>query len=250
MRLIKTIIILVSASLLACDDSNSEQNGTATGQGGSMTRFAIQGEYLYVVDQSMLNVFNTQNDIFEKVGEVPVGGGLETIFASNGYLYLGAIDGMYIFSLADPSQPSFQFRYAHIVSCDPVFVQGNRAFVTLSSGTTCNRGANALEIIDITDPYAPVLIQNYSMTSPRGLSVDNNLLFLCEGINGFKVYDISNEQNIQLLTHLTMIHSYDVIARNGLLIITGKDGIFQYSYDRVTGSLVLRSTIPVHRSEL
>ncbi len=250
MQLIKPIILVIGAALLACESDTDSENGDSVGQGGSMTRFAVYEEYLYVVDHSTLNIFNIHDDSFEKVGEVPVDGTLETIFASNGYLYLGAMDGMYIFSLEQRAEPSFLFRYAHIISCDPVFVQANRAFVTLSTGASCNRGSNALEIIDITDPYAPVLIQNYPMLSPGGLSVDGNLLFLCEGSNGFKVYDISNEKDIQLLTHLTDFHSYDVIARNGTLIVTGEDGIFQYSYDTVTGALESLSSIPVYRAEL
>jgi len=250
MRLTRIILYLFGCALLACDGESSAENGGFSGQGGSMTRFALYEQHLYVVDRLNLNIFNIGNDTFEKVGQINIGGGLETIFASNGYLYLGAMDGMYIYSLAERSQPSFLFRYQHIVSCDPVFVQGNRAFVTLSNGISCNRGANALEIIDISDPYAPVLVENYPMLSPRGLSVDGNLLFLCEGIHGFKVYDISNEKQIRLITHLTTFHSYDVIARDGIAVITGENGIFQFAYDIVTGSFEPLSSIPVHRPEL
>ena len=250
MRITKTIALLISIALLACDSGSGLETAGATGQGGSMTRFAIYNEYLYVVDQSMLNIFNIRDKTFENVGVMQVGSGLETIFALDGRLYFGAMDGMYIFSLSQPTEPSFLFKYSHIYSCDPVFVQDSRAFVTLSNGSGCNRGLNALEIIDINDPTAPVLIQNYPMLSPRGLSIDDNLLFLCEGDNGFKVYNVSDEGNIQLLTHLTSFKAYDVIARNGVVIITGEDGIFQYRYDTATGALELMSSIPVHRSEV
>ena len=249
MRSTKLIIFLFAVAALACQDDSGSESLT-TGQGGSMTRFAIHNNYLYVVDHAQLNIFDIHDNSFERVGEVPVNLGLETIATRNEFLYLGANDGMYIYSLADPGAPSFVFKYSHIISCDPVFVQGNRAFVTLRNGGACNRGANALEIIDIANPNDPTLIENYQMQSPHGLSVDNDLLFLCEGDNGFKVFDISDEKNIQLLTHLTSFKAYDVIARNGVLIITGEDGVFQYRYDSVTGALELLSSIPVNRAEV
>ena len=249
MRLIKWIMIIAGVTVFACDNNSSGEN-SLTGQGGSMTRFAILNSYLYVVDHAQLNVFDITGNTFQKIGEIAVNNGLETITARNEHLYLGANDGMYIYSLANPAAPDFVFWYSHIVSCDPVFVQGNRAYVTLRNVSSCNRGTNALEIIDITNPNNPTLVKNYQMTSPHGLAVDNNLLFLCEGDNGFKVFDISNEQELKLLTHLTTFKAYDVIARNGTVIITGEDGVFQYHYNETTGALELQSKIEVNRQEV
>lgn len=249
MRLTKVLIVMLLITIAACQ-GDSELSTQATGQGGSMTRFAINNDYLYVVDHSEINVFNIKDNRFEKVGNVTVSTGLETIFARGEYLYLGANDAMYIYSLLQPETPQFIFRYSHIVSCDPVFVQGNRAYVTLRNGSSCNRGSNALEIIDISNPNSPTLISNNPMQSPHGLSVDDKLLFLCEGENGLKVFNISNEQHIELKTHLQDLHAYDVIARNGILIVTGEDGVFQYRYDPSTGALDMLSKIPVYRPEV
>jgi hypothetical protein len=130
-----------------------------------------------------------------------------------------------------------------------VVVQGDRAYVTLRSGTWCNRGANALEIIDISDPYQPVLISNHPMSSPHGLALDGNLLFLCEGTYGLKVFDVTNEQQIQLLEHRDDFFAYDVIARLGVATITGEDGIFQFSYGETPNEITLLSKIPVVRAE-
>lgn len=243
-KLIQLITIGALVFIWSCNEDGAAGENL-TGQGGSMTRFAINGNYLYLVDHSMLQVFNIGDSEFEKIKDTPVNFGLETIFTRGQYLYLGANDAMYIFSIADPEDPKFVFRYSHIISCDPVVVQGNRAYVTLRSGSFCNRGVNALEIIDISDPYHPVLIANYPMTSPHGLGVDGDKLFLCEGLSGLKMFDISNEKDIQLLQTIETIHAYDVIPRNGLLILTGEDGVFQFDY---TGSqLELLSTIQVHR---
>jgi hypothetical protein len=244
------LYLAVLSMLVACEsDSSLSSSEGGSGQGGSMTRFAIQGNRMYIADQSTIKVFDITNDNFSQLNEVNVGFGLETIFAKGEYLYLGANDAMYIFSITNPDSPSFIFRYSHIVSCDPVVVQGNRAYVTMRGGTRCNAGANALEIIDIDDPYNPKLIANYPMTSPYGLAVDNNILFICEGESGLKMYDITNELNIQLKHHLTDFFAYDIIARQGLATITGEDGIFQYGYS-LNANLTLLSKIPVTRAEL
>lgn len=249
MRCHKLILpVFLLALVTGCENDSLMQSSGGAGQGGSMTRFAISGNLLYLVDHTNIKVFDIAGGRFEHVREIPVGWGMETIFANHDYLYLGANDAMYIYSLKDPAQPAFVFRYQHIVSCDPVVVQGNRAYVTMRGGSSCNRGVNALEIIDISDPYKPVLVKNYPMSSPHGLGVDGNLLFLCEGTVGFKVFDITNENDIALIDHRDDFFAYDVIAKQGLATVTGEDGIFQFSYGSAQ-EITQLGTIPVERPD-
>jgi hypothetical protein len=239
---------LIFIVIFSCGEEASLSDG-GSGQGGSMTRFAISGNYLYLVDNSSVKVFSIGGNAFQQIQEVPISFGMETIFAKGDYLYLGANDAMYIYSIADRTSPAFVFRYQHIVSCDPVVVQGDRAYVTLRSGSACNRGTNALEVIDISNPYHPVLINNYPMSSPHGLAVDGNLLFLCEGEYGLKIFDITSDQ-MELLEYRDDFFAYDVIAREGLATVTGEDGIFQFSYGETPDALTLLSKIPVLRGDL
>lgn len=244
----RLLSLLSALALIAgCEGDSASGEGFGTGQGGSMTRFAISGNYMYVVDSQVLTTFSIGNGTFTRVSETQVGFGLETIFAKGGYLYLGAIDAMYIWSIANPAAPSFLFRYQHLTSCDPVVVQGNRAYVTLRGGTGCNLGTNALEIIDISNPMSPTLIQNYPMLSPHGLGVDGHFLFICEGENGLKLFDISEENDIQLVAFLQDFFAYDVIARNGIATVTGEDGIFQLRYGGSGEAPEVLSVIPVVR---
>ncbi len=241
------LALLIVLTVSCGEDSSPAES--STGQGGSMTRFAIQNDYLYVASHQNIEVFSLSGETFSKLGAVSVGFGLETIFARGEYLYLGANDAMYIYSIANPATPEFVFRYSHIESCDPVVVQGNRAYVTLRSGTACNRGVNALEIIDISDPYNPELIANYPMTSPHGLGVSGKYLFLCEGEAGLKVFDLTNEKDISLLVSRTDFFAYDVIASSQKVTVTGEDGIFQFVYPEGEEFLQLLSKIPVERDQ-
>ncbi len=246
MRLTKLIwIFSVFCLFISCneDGANNLQVGGGQGQGGSLTRFAISGNYLYIASQATLSVYDISTEDFEMIKAMNVGFGLETISTRGSYLYLGAQDAMYIYSISNPEAPQFIFRYSHIVSCDPVVVEGNRAYVTLSSGSFCNRGTNALEIIDISNPNNPVLIANYPMNTPLGIGIKDNILFVCEQTFGFKVFDVTNANNIQMIHHIDNIHTYDVILYNGIATITGDEGIYQYSYSH--DDLNLLSIIPV-----
>jgi hypothetical protein len=237
--------LLIALTAFGCA---TDSNVNPTGQGGSMTRFAVSGSYLYLVDDASIKTFNIADGGFEQVNKEPMDFGAETIFANGSFLYLGANDAMYIYSIAEPATPSFVFRYQHIVSCDPVVVQGARAYVTMRGGNACNQGTNALEIIDISNPDSPVLVRNYPMSSPHGLGIDNNLLFLCEGEHGLKVFDVSNERDMKLVQHRDDFYAYDVIVKQGVATVTGEDGIFQFSYAAPNNEITLVSTIPVTRT--
>jgi hypothetical protein len=249
MRYIKTFLYALILAGSACSSNDATTSMDSVGQGGSTTRYTIQNNYLYVVTNVSLKVFDISGNNFTQVGAQEVGFGVETIFSRPDYLYLGSNDGMYIYKLEDPVSPEFAFKYEHIVACDPVVVQGNRAYVTLSSGVgSCNRDVNELHIIDITDRYNPQLITQFVMSSPHGLGVDGNYAFISEGEFGLKVLDISDEHNIQTIETITEINAFDVIARANRLTVTGEDGIFQYSYPSAEGDfLTLLSKIPVIR---
>jgi len=231
----------------SCNEQSGDLANTQ-GSGGSLSRFALSGNYLYLVTNSTLNVFDLSENNFQEISKMPLAFGLETIQVNSSFLYMGARDAMYIYSIANPSQPEFVFRYAHIVSCDPVVVQGNRAYVTLRSGNICNLGSNSLEIIDITNPYNPSLIRQYQMTSPGGLGIFGNCLFVCEGEAGLKMLNVANDE-IHLVNELKAVNAYDVIVKNGSFTLTGEDGIFQYRYDCELASMEIISSIPVVRAD-
>jgi hypothetical protein len=139
---------------------------------------------------------------------------------------------MHIFDITTPATPTHVSTYAHVRSCDPVIVDGDYAYVTLRSGTTCQGFTNQLEVIDIKDVKSPQLLKTYAMTNPHGLGKDNSTLFICDGSAGLKVYDASDINLIEnkQLAHYQDIHAYDVIPFNNTLMMIGEDGLFQYDY--------------------
>jgi hypothetical protein len=216
-----------------CDNAKSDSAfSPQAGAGGSMARFAITGNTLYIVSKQSLEVFDiTDGSSPVKSATRNIGVGIETIFPYQKNLFIGASNGMYIFDNSDPSNPRQLSQYSHIQSCDPVVVQGNYAYVTLRSGSACRLGAgqSSLDVIDVSNPGLPMLLNSQPMDSPYGLGVTGNKLFVCEGDNGLKVMDISDPKTPVFKTQFKDLPSYDVIALENRLIVTGKNGLFQYS---------------------
>lgn len=245
----KKVFILLATGftflLSGCENGDSASPGSAdgaiTGQGGSMARFAVVGDYLYTVDNTSLNLFDVSNPTDPQPGnEVALTFGVETIFPYGNKLFIGTQTGMQIYDIADPALPKYVSHYEHIVSCDPVVTDGQYAYVTLSSGTACRQAINQLQIIDIQNIASPTLVQQYGMTNPKGLGIDNNLLFVCD--DGLKVYDATDVMNLQLKHHFD-VKAYDVIPVDGRLLLIGSDGFYQYQYD--DENLILLSKIDI-----
>lgn len=205
-----------------------------TGEAGSMARFVIDGETLYTVDWSTLNVFDiTSPGSPEKSGDVPLGWGIETIFPYEDMLFIGTMDGMYIMDNADPLHPVELSWYGHTRSCDPVVVQGDYAYVTLRSGTECQGFVNQLDIVNISDPTSPFLEKTYEMLNPHGLDINGSCLFVCEGDHGLKAFevDLLNPTEITQTEFYQNVHAFDVISLPDILMMVGEDGFYQYSYN-------------------
>lgn len=242
---------LLALVLFACekdsgsaDLSGSGENGGG-GKGGSMARFAISGTTLYTVSHQTLSAFDISvpgKPVY--VSQSLIGTDVETIFPKGNHLFIGAESGMYIFDITDPSKPQQLSKYLHVISCDPVVANGNYAYVTLRTTTTgrCWRGANELQILDISDPAKPKEIKSYQMNSPAGLGIDANLnLYVCD--DGLKHYDATNVMSLQMLNHFQGIKPFDVIPLGNRLLLIGEDGFYQYMLDN--GSLSLLSKIPI-----
>ncbi len=204
-----------------------------TGIGGSMARFTIVNSFLYAIDEYNLDVVDVTTPSNPKSkGEIVLGWEPETLFPHNGSLFVGTRTGMQIFDLATPENPKLLSTFSHVLSCDPVVVEGDYAYVTLFTGNMCNQGNNELQVINIKDLTNPTLVKKYPMTNPHGLGIDNGTLFICDGTDGLKVYDASDVNTIQdnQLAHYKNINALDIIPFNNVAMMISTDGLYQYDY--------------------
>ena len=232
----KYIMFLACIGLLwACDIYTTDSSGDSTGKGGSMARFTCKSGYLYVLSSHTLSTYDISDSskILLK-SRTNVGGTMETLFPTDSLLFMGSTSGMYIYNLKNPSAPKFISLYTHFTSCDPVVVQGQYAFVTLRSNAdswSCSRNVNELQVIDIRNINHPIEKVNYPMINPKGLAIDGNRIFVCDGMN-LVVMDAGDPLMMTELKRITLDGMpYDLIAKNGLLTVSYSAGIKQYAYD-------------------
>ncbi len=241
--------ILVDVSVPTNQSSGAKVLQSA-GIAGSQSRFTQYAQYLYAVNDQQLKVFDVAVPTSpELINELWIGWGIETIFPYQDKLFIGSQTGMSIFDNSNPSLPVHTGTFQHANACDPVFVDGDLAYVTLRDGTTCETFTNQLDIVNVSDIYNPYLITSYPMHNPHGLSILDKKLYLCEGDEGLKVFDVSDTHKIDKnqLDHVKGLHAYDVITlNNNVALVIGKDGFYQYDISNPK-SVKEISRIPVTR---
>lgn len=218
----------------AMTNSSGNSSGSSTGVNGSMSRFGFYQHYLYVVLNNQMSVFDLSGDKPVKaVDNIGIGSNVETIFSYKDYMFMGTPTGMLIYSVADPLNPEYQSMMWHVYGCDPVVVEDDIAYVTVHAGNNCGQNFNELIILDVKDVKNPQPIVSYTMTKPKGLSIDNGTLFLCD--DGLKIYNASDPQALMAnrLAHYSGMEGYDVIPHDNVLMMIADDGIYQYDYSNL-----------------
>ena len=209
------------------DTTNSADVGT----GGSLARFQIVNDYLYTVGSYEMAIFNIANLALPVLENTQYAGwNIETMFHADGYLYLGSTNGMFIYSIENPSNPEYISEFVHWEGCDPVVVDGDYAYLTLRGGNLCGQLESVLEVIDISNKSYPQLVASYTMDNPYGLGLKDNLLFVCDGTSGLKVFDRTNPLEIEMLTQYSDIITKDVIPLENVLLMIGDEILYQYEY--------------------
>jgi len=210
---------------------------TNTGTGGSMASFTILNNFLYTVNDYMLKNFDIQNPAdpqLDRTANIGIGAA-ETIFPLKNKLFIGTAIGMLIFDVSDVSVPPvLTGQFWHATTCDPVIADGNYAYLTLRSGTRCQGFSNEMDVLDIKSSLSnPSLIKMYAMANPYGLAKDGNLLFVCDGADGLKIFDATNPESIQLKKQIKGFETYDVILKNKIAIVVASNGLFEFNYANI-----------------
>lgn len=68
------------------------------------------------------------------------------------------------------------------------------------------------------------------MTSPKGLGIEDTLLFVCDK-DELKVFNAKDPLSLRQINSFYVPGATDVIANNNRLILISKKGLTQYSYE-------------------
>lgn len=211
-------------------------NKNNAGIGGSLARFTIADNHLYALDASFLDIVSLEQPVQPKATkEIQLNWDVETLFPYESSLFIGARTGMYIYDLTNPAQPTLTSHFRHMLSCDPVVVEGDYAFVTLRNGNACGNTQSQLQVVDIKDLKNPQLVTTYPMVNPYGLGIDKGVLFICDGTDGLKIYDASNVNAIAAnrLAHYKQMNALDIIPFQKVAMMITTDGLYQYDYSDI-----------------
>ena len=238
-----------NATFTKFSDSGGGSPSMSVGVGGSLARFTIHSSFLYTVDQYTLRTFDI-DDLTRPllISDLGIGWDVETVFPYQNKLFFGTQTGMLIYDISIPSSPKYISSYSHFKSCDPVVVEGNYAYVTLRAGNLCGEATSQLDVINVSIITDPRWEKSYPMHEPYGLGIDNKTLFICDGEAGLKVYDATQPKNLVKIAGFPDVNAYDVIPFNGVLMMIGKDGLYQYDYSG-PASMNLLSYIPIQKKD-
>jgi hypothetical protein len=220
--------IITVLFFIACEKSSNQSfsNGNTTGQGGSLARFTIVGNYLYTIDGEYLSVFDISNAALPVYkNKLQVGFNIEALFPFKNKLFIASNSAMYVYNISNPETPVQEANVAHFTGCDPVVANDNTAFLTVHGGTRCNSTINQLQVYDINNMYYPSLLKTVEMTNPMGLGLKDSFLFVCDNGTGLKVFNVQNPSNPKLLYIVTGENFVDVIPMDQIMVCMLTDGV-------------------------
>ncbi len=237
------LILLIALGYGCGSDGDFQFDDLGISQGGSLAQFYIEENFLYVIEESSLSIFNISNDDPIIIAKIAIERQGETIAKLNNTLLIGTTTGVLFYDVSNPEAPSQISEYVHITSCDPVVSDGQYAFITLRSGRNCGGIDDVLEIIDITDLKNPTMVSSYSMDSPYGLALIGTNLFVGEKYNGMSWFDVSDVANITLIKKINDIKAIDFIANGNDLTITTTNSLLQMQLTNTNELIVLSEMI-------
>jgi hypothetical protein len=222
--------IIISFAACSKETGVDASSASGTGKGGSLARFTIAANHLYLADYATVEVYDINDPANPvKKNSVSVDFGIETIFPYQDKLFIGSTTGMFIYSITNPASPVKLAEARHVRSCDPVVANGTTAYVTLRGGSPCGPAEDGLYIYDITNVSSPVQKSLLRISTPYGLGVKDTIVYVCRGSNGLSVVNVKNPSSPKLMYTITEGNNFnDVIPYGNLLICYIKAGLLIY----------------------
>jgi len=215
---------------------------------GTLNKIAVHNDYIYVIGSRTIYTFRDDVTEVAYIGESEMGNEMETIYSENNNLFIGTRFSMIVASVTNPANPTYISEYNHPTSCDPVYPNGNVAYLTLRTAdfSGCAGDENTLVVLDISSVSNPLEIDQITMDSPYGMALIGDNLFVGEGENGIKIFDASNPAALNHLNSNVNVLAYDILEHPTLpnvVLTTGDAGLQQYEIDYSDFSMQLISSI-------
>lgn len=161
----------------------------------------------------------------------------ESIFTYKDFLFLRSPTSTYITPSKLPINHD-QIVYTNNINLESyIDISNDLLFSTYTQHkylSSVHSQTHQLLVYDISNGNISDEIASYALTSPKGLAIENEILFICD--DGLKVFQVqqTGELTIDLLTHYKTIHGGKptFLGKNTLLLIAD-DGLYQYDYSNL-----------------
>lgn len=241
MKVQKIFTIAVLCAQVSCSQLDGSSGGV--GKGGSLAKFAIVDNRLFVADRTDIALYDISNKKPVFTDNLQLNKSIDALFArDNKVLFSANREGLSIIDI-DSEFKEIGF-VSHIVACDPVVANEHYAYVTIfqDESNGCFRGANTLQVLNVTDLNNIRMVNEMPMERPVGVAMANDHLFVCDN-SKIKVYELDNPKIPVKVAEYTSLKAYDIIALSNHLIIREPDGITQLAYDYNEHSFELLSEL-------
>lgn len=201
-----------------------------TNAASSYAVFAVIDTFLYHVTGSSLVTLSIANPSRPRtINTTYLNWGVETLFATDRYLFVGSTTGMYIFNRSpNPASPVLITTFAHARACDPVVVRDTIAFITLRSGNACGTAEDAFMAVSVADPTSPVLLDKVQPPSPYGLAVNDTLVYIGNGASGWSLYSCARPDSLYQVAAWPQPAARDFIWSGTMLYMLGTTQVAAY----------------------
>lgn len=226
--------------------------GSGSHVSGTANRVTYTNGHIYIIGNKTMYIVADNAEGLSKVNTneslTHIGEGMETIFPFEDNLYVGSRSAVSIFDITNPKEPTVAYEFDHASACDPVLPSEGVAYVTLRTAdfSACPGNTNSLLVLDTRNIYNVKQKEEIAMSSPFGMTIKGNQLYVGEGNNGLKIFDITEKYTPELTRTINNISAYDVIphpTNSNIILTTGPDGVSQYLINNNGESLELQSSI-------
>lgn len=154
---------------------------------------ALKDHHAYVTTNSSLIILDIKNpEKPKKAGELKIGSPVFGLTLKGHKAYLAASDkGLVIANISDPKKPEIIGNYSSKDTMANVKVDNNYGYTI--------EYEDGFKIFDITIPEEPKLIGGMRMNT-RALFIQDQLAFISDPIKGLFVLDISDPEDLKILT--------------------------------------------------
>ncbi len=135
----------------------------------------------------------------------------DVVFTDATYFGLDVID------VSEPGNPYLVGHYESDIGCWNFDIVNDWAYIA--------RGIYGFEIVDISNPMSPqqMFTDDDDLHSANAISISDNLMYILNPYQGFKIYDISDLDHIVHLSTIIRESTTDMIIRDTLAYVSSYD---------------------------